>query len=93
MRPVTARPARPRRPRRPPDVVLLDIRMPRRTGLEACAAIKAAVPAAKIIMLTVSDEEADLYDAVKAGASGYLLKDSSVEESSRRFGWSPTASP
>jgi DNA-binding NarL/FixJ family response regulator len=63
-----------------PDVVLLDIRMPRRTGLEACAAIKAAVPSAKIIMLTVSDEEADLYDAVKSGASGYLLKDSSVEE-------------
>ena len=63
-----------------PDVVLLDIRMPRRTGLEACSAIKAAVPSAKIIMLTVSDEEADLYDAVKSGASGYLLKDSSVEE-------------
>ncbi|UDY22733.1 response regulator [Nocardioides sp. Kera G14] len=63
-----------------PDVVLLDIRMPRRTGLEACAAIKAAVPTTKIIMLTVSDEEADLYDAVKSGASGYLLKDSSVEE-------------
>ncbi|MFT4262256.1 MAG: response regulator transcription factor [Nocardioides sp.] len=63
-----------------PDVVLLDIRMPRRTGLEACGAIKLAVPSAKIIMLTVSDEEADLYDAVKSGASGYLLKDSSVEE-------------
>lgn len=63
-----------------PDVVLLDIRMPRRTGLEACSSIKTAVPSAKIIMLTVSDEEADLYDAVKSGASGYLLKDSSVEE-------------
>ena len=43
-----------------PDVVLLDIRMPRRSGLEACLAIKEAVPATKIIMLTVSDEEADL---------------------------------
>jgi DNA-binding NarL/FixJ family response regulator len=63
-----------------PDVVLLDIRMPRRTGLEACQAIKQAVPSAKIIMLTVSDEEADLYEAVKSGASGYLLKDSSIEE-------------
>lgn len=63
-----------------PDVVLLDIRMPRCTGIEACSAIKLAVPSAKIVMLTVSDEEADLYDAVKAGASGYLLKDSSVEE-------------
>ena len=63
-----------------PDVILLDVRMPRRTGVEACRAIKEAVPATKIIMLTVSDEEADLYDSVKNGASGYLLKDSSIEE-------------
>jgi DNA-binding NarL/FixJ family response regulator len=63
-----------------PDVVLLDVRMPRRTGVEACRSIKEAVPSAKIIMLTVSDEEADLYDSVKNGASGYLLKDSSIEE-------------
>ena len=63
-----------------PDVVLLDVRMPKRSGIEACLAIKEAVPSAKIIMLTVSDEEADLYEAVKSGASGYLLKDSSIEE-------------
>jgi DNA-binding NarL/FixJ family response regulator len=63
-----------------PDVVLLDIRMPKRSGIEACLAIKEAVPSAKIIMLTVSDEEADLYEAVKSGAAGYLLKDSSIEE-------------
>jgi DNA-binding NarL/FixJ family response regulator len=63
-----------------PDVVLLDVRMPKRSGLEACLAIKDAVPSAKIIMLTVSDEEADLYEAVKSGAAGYLLKDSSIEE-------------
>ncbi len=63
-----------------PDVVLLDVRMPRRSGIEACLAIKQSVPSAKIIMLTVSDEEADLYEAVKSGASGYLLKDSSIEE-------------
>ena len=61
-------------------MVLLDIRMPKRSGIEACLAIKEAVPSAKIIMLTVSDEEADLYEAVKSGASGYLLKDSSIEE-------------
>ena len=54
--------------------------MPKRSGIEACLAIKEAVPSAKIIMLTVSDEEADLYEAVKSGASGYLLKDSSIEE-------------
>ena len=63
-----------------PDVVLLDVRMPKRTGIEACLAIKEAVPSAKIVMLTVSDEEGDLYEAVKSGASGYLLKDSSIEE-------------
>jgi DNA-binding NarL/FixJ family response regulator len=66
-----------------PDVVLLDIRMPKRSGIEACQEIKEAVPAAKIIMLTSSDEEADLYEAVKSGASGYLLKDSSIDEVSQ----------
>ena len=63
-----------------PDVVLLDVRMPKQSGIEACVAIKEAVPMTKIIMLTVSDDEADLYEAVKSGASGYLLKDSSIEE-------------
>ena len=63
-----------------PDVILMDVRMPRRSGIEACLSIKDAAPSAKIIMLTVSDEEADLYEAVKNGASGYLLKDSSIEE-------------
>ena len=63
-----------------PDVVLLDVRMPKRSGLQACIKIKEEVPSAKIIMLTVSDEEGDLYEAVKNGASGYLLKDSSIDE-------------
>ncbi len=63
-----------------PDVVLLDVRMPRSSGLQACIRIKELVPSTKIIMLTVSDEEGDLYEAVKNGASGYLLKDSSIEE-------------
>lgn len=63
-----------------PDVVLLDIKMPRRSGIEACTAIKEAVPSAKILILTVSDEEADLYEAIKAGAMGYLLKEISIEE-------------
>jgi len=63
-----------------PDVVLMDVRMPKLSGIEACVAIKDAAPSARIIMLTVSDEEADLYEAVKNGASGYLLKDSSIEE-------------
>src|SRR6476619_8276544 len=63
-----------------PDVILMDVRMPKRSGIEACVSIKEAAPTARIIMLTVSDEEADLYDAVKHGASGYLLKDSSIDE-------------
>jgi DNA-binding NarL/FixJ family response regulator len=63
-----------------PDIVLMDVRMPRRGGIEACTAIKDAVPSAKIIMLTISDEEADLYEAIKAGAMGYLLKEISIDE-------------
>jgi len=66
-----------------PDVVLLDVRMPRKGGLEACAEILASHPDTGIVMLTVSDEENDLYQAVKSGASGYLLKDSSADEVSR----------
>jgi two-component system NarL family response regulator len=63
-----------------PDIVLMDVRMPKRGGIDACTAIKDAVPSTKIIMLTISDEEADLYDAIKAGAMGYLLKEISIEE-------------
>jgi two-component system NarL family response regulator len=63
-----------------PDVVLMDIRMPRRGGIEACTAIKDQVPSVKIVMLTISDEEEDLFEAIKAGATGYLLKDVSIDE-------------
>jgi two-component system NarL family response regulator len=63
-----------------PDVVLMDVRMPFTSGIEACQTIKAMVPSTKIIMLTMSDEESDLYEAVKAGANGYLLKDVPGEE-------------
>jgi len=63
-----------------PDVVLMDIRMPRSSGIEACRALKDVAPSAKIIMLTISDEEEDLFDAIRAGASGYLLKDIPLDE-------------
>ena len=63
-----------------PDVVLMDVRMPRRSGIEACTAIKDVVPSARIIMLTISDEEGDLYEAIKAGATGYLLKEITIDE-------------
>lgn len=63
-----------------PDLVLMDVRMPRRNGLEATRAIKAEWPDVKIVMLTVSDDEADLFEAVRSGAEGYLLKNVREEE-------------
>jgi DNA-binding NarL/FixJ family response regulator len=63
-----------------PDIVLMDVRMPKRGGIEATRQIKELLPHSKILMLTISDEEADLYDAIKAGATGYLLKEVSIEE-------------
>jgi DNA-binding NarL/FixJ family response regulator len=63
-----------------PDVVLMDIRMPRLSGIEAARHIRRILPATEILMLTVSDEEEDLYESVKAGANGYLLKEIAIEE-------------
>ena len=63
-----------------PDVILMDIRMPKLDGIEAARRIKESVPTTRIIMLTVSDEDTHLYDAIKAGANGYLLKDLAIEE-------------
>src|SRR5580658_5929197 len=63
-----------------PDVVLMDIRMPKTSGIEAARAMKEAAPSARIVMLTISDEEADLFEAIRAGASGYLLKDIPLDE-------------
>jgi DNA-binding NarL/FixJ family response regulator len=57
-----------------PDVILMDVQMPRCDGVAATRLIKAEMPACKIIMLTMSDSEQDLFEAVKSGASGYLLK-------------------
>jgi len=63
-----------------PDVFLMDIRMPKTSGIEACRATKEVAPSAKIVMLTISDEEEDLFEAIRAGASGYLLKDIPLDE-------------
>ncbi|CAN5513864.1 response regulator transcription factor [soil metagenome] len=63
-----------------PDVVLMDLRMPGGGGLAATRSIKAAHPDVKVVVLTVSDDDADLFEAVKAGAVGYLLKEVSIEE-------------
>ncbi|MFC1893595.1 response regulator [Chloroflexota bacterium] len=58
-----------------PDVVLMDILMPTMNGVEATAVLVRNHPGLKVVMLTISDKEEDLYSAIKAGASGYLLKD------------------
>jgi DNA-binding NarL/FixJ family response regulator len=57
-----------------PDVVLMDLNMPRCNGLEAARVIKQELPHVHVIMLTVSDEDRDLFTAIKNGADGYLLK-------------------
>lgn len=63
-----------------PDVVLMDLNMPGISGVEATRRVKEIAPATPIVMLTVSADQQDVVDAVLAGASGYLLKDASVEE-------------
>ncbi|HLB29149.1 MAG TPA: response regulator transcription factor [Dehalococcoidia bacterium] len=63
-----------------PDIILMDVRMPRSNGLEATRLIKTEMPDIRIIMLTVSDDEEDLFEAIKSGAQGYLLKDVPEEE-------------
>ena len=55
-----------------PDVMVMDVRMPQLSGIEAAIKVKESLPHTKILMLTISDEEDDLYEAIKAGANGYL---------------------
>ena len=57
-----------------PDVILMDVQMPDCNGIEATEAIRQELPDARIIMLTVSEQDEDLFSAIKAGARGYLLK-------------------
>src|SRR5512142_98068 len=57
-----------------PDIVLMDVRMPGCDGIAATRLIKAERPEVKVVMLTTSGEEADLLEAIKSGACGYLLK-------------------
>lgn len=63
-----------------PDVVLMDIGMPGMNGLEACGAIKAQSPAVQVLMLTVHDREDYLFQALRAGAAGYILKGADVQD-------------
>jgi len=57
-----------------PDIVLMDIRLPGRSGIEACEQIKEKFPEIKVVMLTSYAEDEMLFSAIKAGASGYVLK-------------------
>lgn len=63
-----------------PDLIFMDIDMPRVNGLEATRAIRRELPEVKIVMLTVSDYASQLFEAIKSGASGYLLKNLEPEE-------------
>jgi len=63
-----------------PDLVVMDVDMPVMNGVEAVRLIREQVPAAKVVMLTVSESEDDLFDAVRFGAHGYLLKDLRPEQ-------------
>ncbi len=63
-----------------PDVIVMDVRMPGVGGIEAARRIRHARPATKVVMLTGSEDEEDLFAAVRVGATGYLLKEAAIEE-------------
>jgi DNA-binding NarL/FixJ family response regulator len=63
-----------------PEVILMDLNMPRLSGLQATQVLHTKMPQANILILTVSDNEADLFAAVKFGATGYILKNTEPEE-------------
>ena len=63
-----------------PDVVVMDLNMPGMGGVEATRQISTIAPLTRVLMLTISDQDNDVIDAILAGACGYLLKDSSIHE-------------
>ena len=63
-----------------PDVVVMDLNMPGMGGVEATRHIAGVSPLTRVLMLTISDEDSDVMDAILAGACGYLLKDSSIQD-------------
>lgn len=63
-----------------PQVILMDLRMPRLGGAEATRNIRAAHPSTQVIVLTTFDDDEDVFDALRAGAAGYLLKDTTPEK-------------
>jgi DNA-binding NarL/FixJ family response regulator len=63
-----------------PDVVVMDLNMPGMSGVEATRHISAVAPLTRVLVLTISDQDTDVMDAILAGACGYLLKDASIQE-------------
>jgi DNA-binding NarL/FixJ family response regulator len=63
-----------------PDVVVMDLNMPGMGGVEATRHITSLAPLTRVVMLTISDQDNDVMDAILAGACGYLLKDSSIQD-------------
>jgi DNA-binding NarL/FixJ family response regulator len=63
-----------------PDVVVMDLNMPGMGGVDATRHIASIAPLTRVVVLTISDEDADVMDAILAGACGYLLKDASIDE-------------
>lgn len=63
-----------------PDIILMDVKMPGCNGLEATRLIKAEMPQARIVMVTAFDDDEDLFEAMKNGAAGYILKNVKAEE-------------
>lgn len=63
-----------------PDIILMDVKMPYCSGIDALKLIKAEMPEIKIVMLTTSEEDEDLFNAVRCGATGYLLKSTNAKE-------------
>lgn len=63
-----------------PDVIIMDVRMQRMDGIEACRKIKKALPETNILMLSIYDDDGDVFKAIEAGASGYMIKDFSSSD-------------
>jgi len=63
-----------------PDIVLMDIRMPHEDGIETTREIREQFPVVRVVMLTVSEDDKDVFDAMRLGASGYLPKQIEVDE-------------
>jgi len=63
-----------------PDVIVMDLNMPGMTGVEATRKISDIAPLTRVVVLTISDQDADVLDAIVSGACGYLLKDASIDD-------------